>query len=215
MSASCLASDRYRRGAVMSLVTPGPSCFSGPAARISSRKLSPWPDDGPCGTTGIPPAPSGPAIGIDVCGRNGTADRPYCCTRSVFVLPLFWIIQKPLPGSMLTVTGSDDIPSAGGAFRDFLSGVFCPPSPETHRGPPPSTPAIARPAGGPIRQLVPSGLTSYSQARSAAEPASPAPPRRASPPRGVPFDARRGLAAVSDPCRSLSSRPLACPPRAG
>ena len=33
MSASCLASDRYRRGAVMSLVAPGPSCFSGPAAQ--------------------------------------------------------------------------------------------------------------------------------------------------------------------------------------
>ena len=91
-------------------------------------------------------------------------------------MPLFWIIQKPLRGSMLTVTGSDDIPSAGGAFRYFLAGVFCPPSTETHRVPPVSTAAIDRPAGGPIGQLVPSGLTSYSQARSADEPASPAQP---------------------------------------
>ena len=151
MSASCLASDRYRRGAVMSLVTPGPSCFSGPAARMSSRKLSLLPGDGPCGTTGIHTATSWPAMGIDVCGRSGTADRPYCCTRSVFVTPLFWIIQKPLRGSMLTVTGSDDIPSAGGAFRYFLSGVFCPPSTETHRVPPVSIAAIGRAVGGPIR----------------------------------------------------------------
>ena len=77
---------------------------------------------------------------------------------------------------MLTVTGSDDIPSAGGAFRYFLPGVFCPPSTETYRVPPASIAAIGRPVGGPIRRLVPSGLTSYNQARSAAEPESPAPP---------------------------------------
>ena len=147
MSASCLASDRYRRGAVMSLVGPGPSCFSGPAARMSSRKLSLLPVAVPCGTTGIHTATSRPAIGIAVCGRSGTADRPYCCTRSVFVMPLFWIIQKPLRGSMVTVTGSDDIPSAGGAFRYFLVGVFCPPSTETCRVPRASIAAIGRPVG--------------------------------------------------------------------
>ena len=119
-------------------------------------------------------------MGMAVCGRSGTADSPYCWTRSVFVMPLFWIIQKPLRGSMLTVTGSDDIPSAGGAFRYFRSGVFCPPSTETHRMPPVSIAAIGLPVGGPIRQLVPSGLTSYNQARSAAGPASPdRPPPRA------------------------------------
>jgi hypothetical protein len=94
----------------------------------------------------------------------------------VFVTPLFWIIQKPLRGSILTVTGSDDIPSAGGAFMYFRSGVFCPPSTETHKVPPVSIAAIGRTEGGPIRQLVPSGLTSYNQARSAAGAASPAPP---------------------------------------
>ncbi|HEX3713893.1 MAG TPA: hypothetical protein VHV09_13960 [Trebonia sp.] len=84
----------------------------------------------PCGTTGIHTAASRPAIGIDVCGRSGTADRPYCCTRSVLVRPLFWIIQKPVRWSMLTVTGSLDMPSAGGAFRYFRVGVFWPPSTE-------------------------------------------------------------------------------------
>ncbi len=67
---------------------------------MSSRKLSLLPDVDPCGTTGIHTATSRPAMGIDVWGRSGTADRPYCCTRSVFVMPLFWIIQKPLRGSM-------------------------------------------------------------------------------------------------------------------
>ena len=62
-------------------------------------------------------------------------------------MPLFWIIQKPLRGSMLTVTGSDDIPSAGGAFRYFLAGVFCPPSTETHKVPP-RLYRRHRPAGG-------------------------------------------------------------------
>ena len=118
---------------------------------MSSRKLSLLPDADPCGTTGIHTATSRPAIGIAVCGRSGTADRPYCCTRSVFVRPLFWIIQKPVRWSMLTVTGSDDIPSAGGAFRYFLVGVFCPPSTETCRVPPGSMAAIARRVGRPHR----------------------------------------------------------------
>ena len=68
---------------------------------------------------------------------------------------------------MLTVTGSDDIPSAGGALRYFLAGVFCPPSTETCRIPPWSTAAFTLASAGPIGWLVPSGLTSYSQARSA------------------------------------------------
>jgi hypothetical protein len=46
------------------------------------------------------------------------------------VRPLFWIIQKPVRWSMLTVTGSLDMPSAGGAFRYFRVGVFWPPSTE-------------------------------------------------------------------------------------
>src|SRR3984885_9150862 len=167
MSASCLASDRYRRGAVISLVAPGPSCRSVPE-RMSSRKLSLLPGTDPCGTTGIHTATSWPAIGIDVCGRSGTAERPYCCTRSVLVRPLFWIIQHPERWSRLTVTGSDDIPTAGGALRYFLAGVFCPPSTETCSVPPWSTAAVARAPAGPIGWLVPSGLTSYSQARSVA-----------------------------------------------
>jgi hypothetical protein len=118
------------------------------------------PEARPCGTTGIQTAASRPAIGIVVCGGSGTAARPYCCTRSVLVRPLFWIVHIPVRWSMLTVTGSDDMPSAGGVFRYFLTGVFWPPSTETYRVPPGSTATTVRPDAVPIGWLVPSGATS-------------------------------------------------------
>ena len=95
-------------------------------------------------------------------GRSGTAGSPYCWTLRVFVRPLLRIVQYPVCASRPTVTGSDAIPSAGGAFRYRRVGESWPPSAdaETCRMAPGYTVFIGCRASGHVGRLFPYSSTS-------------------------------------------------------